>query len=119
MKRRKRVTLMVVIVSVIFGVCWGTIQLLYSLMSFTSFQAGPVVIAISNVMVLFNSAANPFVYALFNQNFREKMKGMACCSDNRAVPAVAPQNVEFANNPNQSNTHHRSINTEAPAINQD
>ena len=41
---------------------------------------GPVVIAISDIMVLFNSSVNPFVYALFNQNFREKMNGILRCS---------------------------------------
>ena len=37
---------------------------------------GPVTIAITNVMVLFNSAVNPFVYALLNKQFREKIKRM-------------------------------------------
>lgn len=75
---RKRVTLMLAVVSGIFAICWGTIQVLYNLLHYTSYEISPVVVAISNTMVLFNSAVNPFVYALSSQNFREKVKGMIC-----------------------------------------
>ena len=74
----------------------------------------PVVIAISNIMVLFNSAVNPFVYALFNQNFREKMKGMLRCSKAAVGPAEEPQNTEDANTSNQSNVRYAPNNTAAP-----
>ena len=94
MRVRKRVTSMVVVVSAIFGICWGTIQVLYTLRMFTSYQMSPIVIAISNIMVLFNSAVNPFVYALFNQNFREKIKGMLRCSKATVGPAEETQNID-------------------------
>ncbi|XP_020626597.1 pyroglutamylated RFamide peptide receptor-like, partial [Orbicella faveolata] len=80
MKVRKRVTLMVVAVTAIFGVCWGTGQLVYVLLYFISDDIGAVLLAISDVMILFNSAVNPFVYALLNHQFREKIKRMICCS---------------------------------------
>ena len=35
---RKRVTLMLAIVSGIFAICWGTIQVLYSLLHYTSYE---------------------------------------------------------------------------------
>ena len=69
---------MLVIVSGIFAICWEPVQVLYSLLHFTSYEISPVVVTISNMMVLFNSAVNPFVYALSRQNFREKVKGMIC-----------------------------------------
>lgn len=94
---RKRVTLMVVAVTVIFAICWGAIQVLYTLKYFTSYQLSPVVTA--NVMALFNSAANPFMYALLNHTFRDKMKKIIRCSIVRVVPAVAePQNRDLAIN---------------------
>ena len=80
---------MVVAVTVIFAICLGTIQVIYTLARFTSYQLSPVVTAIANVMVLFNSAVNPFVYALLNHNFRGKMKGMIRCSKVRAIAAVS------------------------------
>ena len=78
MKVRKRVTLMVITVSLIFGISWGTSSVSYVLKHFTSQNIGNV--AITNTMALLNSAVNPFVYALFNQQFREKLKGMMSCT---------------------------------------
>ncbi|KAL9958278.1 hypothetical protein ACROYT_G035274 [Oculina patagonica] len=105
---RKRVTLMAVTVSVIFGVSWGTMQVLYFLFYFTSYTLGPVTIALTNTMVLFNSAVNPFVYALLNQQFRRKMKKMIYCTSSSALrvhPDQDTQDVELATNtvhPNQT-----------------
>ena len=76
MRVRKRVTLMAVVVSIIFGICWGTIQILYTLHAFEVFRLDKVVIAIGNILVLFNSTINPFVYALLSENFRQKLKEM-------------------------------------------
>ena len=73
---RKRVTLMAVVVSIIFGISWGTIQFLYTLHLFSSYQMNHIMYAVSNLMVLFNSAINPFVYALLNHNFRRKVKAI-------------------------------------------
>lgn len=78
MKVRKRVTLMVITVSSIFGISWGTSSVSYVLKHFSSQNIGNV--AITNTMALLNSAVNPFLYALFSQQFREKVKGMMCCT---------------------------------------
>ena len=69
---------MVVTVSAIFGICWGakvTVQISHR---FTSYNFRPVVVAIANIMVMLNSAVNPFAYALINQRFRQKIKKMIC-----------------------------------------
>ena len=86
MKVRKRVTLMVITVSSIFGISWGTSSVFYVLKHFTAQNIGNV--AITNTMALFNSAVNPFVYALFNQQFREKVKGMMCCTFPRSANRI-------------------------------
>ena len=80
LKVRKRVTLMVIAVSIIFGICWGVDQVVYTLMFSTPYSVGPVAVAIANTMVLFNAAVNPFVYALVNQQFRLKIKSMMWCT---------------------------------------
>lgn len=95
MKMRKRVTLMVVIVSAIFGICWGTEVVIFAILYLTSHNIGPVVLSITHTMVLFNSAVNPFVYALLNQHFREKMKRMMSCTRQFAArfqPGIQPTN---------------------------
>ena len=96
---------MVVIVSVIFGICWGTSTVVYILKYVTSCNIGPVPVAIANTMVLFNSAVNPFVYALLSQQFREKIKRMIYCTSSslelRNHPMREPrndQNIELADN---------------------
>ncbi|KAL9957199.1 hypothetical protein ACROYT_G038808 [Oculina patagonica] len=89
---RKRVTLMVVTITAIFGICWGTDSVVYVLNYAKSFNIGPVTSAITYTMVLFNSAVNPFVYALFNKQFREKMKGMLCCTGSSAPRFIRRQN---------------------------
>ena len=111
MRVRKRVTLMVVAVTVIYGVCWGTNEVVYAIQFMALYDTGPVPMAIANTMVLFNSAVNPFVYALLNQQFREKMKRMLCCTDSsepRVYPSRERQSIENADITHLSNTPRRS-----------
>ena len=100
MKVRKRVSLMVVAVSAIFGICWGTSSIAYTLRAFHPSRVGSIPIAITDTVVLFNAAINPFVYALLNQQFKEKMKSIVCCTGcfaRRVHPPSEPQNMELAN----------------------
>ena len=83
-------------------------MVVYVLRDLASYNIGPVVLTIANTMILFNSAVNPFVYALLNQQFREKIKRMICCTGCLA-PRVHPmreppddQNIELADNITQS-----------------
>lgn len=85
---------MLAVVSGIFAICWGTIQVLYSLLHYTSYEISPVVVAISNTMVLFNSAVNPFLYAVSSQNFREKVKGMICTCKTVVHPTGEGENID-------------------------
>ena len=80
MKVRKRVTLMVISVSVIFTICWGAESVEYVLRFLTTLNITFVHITIVDTMVLLNSAVNPFVYALLNHQFRQKIRGMMCCT---------------------------------------
>lgn len=98
LKVRKRVTLMVITVSTIFGISWGTSSITYVLKHFTTRNTGHV--AISTTMALLNSAVNPFLYALFNQQFRGKVKRMLCltfCSPSRIQDAGEIESIEFRN----------------------
>ena len=94
---------MVVTVSAIFVICWGTDRILHVL-DIGSYQLNPFAIPTGHVMIMFNSAVNPFAYALINQRFREKIKGIICCCSRSASPRIhdarEPQDIEMANNPN-------------------
>ena len=79
---RKRATLMVILVSVVFGVCWVTDRTNYLMVQFYSHTGAFLSLAASNTMVLVNSAVNPILYALVSNRFREKAKRMIqvrCC----------------------------------------
>ena len=82
---RKRVTLMGVTVTAIFGICWAPDIIAHNLEVFTSITISELTYAVIHVLVLFNSAVNPFVYALVNKNFREKLKDMICCRCTRTT----------------------------------
>lgn len=108
MKVRRRVTLMVVVVTVIFGICWGVNQVVHIFKFFSSYTVGALPTVVANTMVLVNSAVNLFVFALLNQQFREKMKGMICCTDclaRRVHPTPESQDVELAD----TTTHKTNI----------
>ena len=76
---RKRVTLMGITVTAIFGICWAPDVIVHNLDLFTSLSISELAYAVFHTLLLFNSAANPFVYSLVNKNFREKLKGMIYC----------------------------------------
>ena len=89
MRIRKRVTLMVLIVSLVFAVCWLTDASNFILSDF-SVVRNSLPIALTNTLILFNSAINPIVYALVNQRFRRKFKSMICCFSRRTRNIVNP-----------------------------
>ena len=77
---RKRVTLMVITVSVIFGVCWLADAISWILTSFSShYTSSDMSYIATSTLILFNSAINPIVYALVNQKFRAKIKSTVSC----------------------------------------
>ena len=82
---------MVVAITVIYGICWGTNEVIYAIQFIALQDIGHLPMAIANTMVLFNSAINPFVYALLNKQFREKMKVMLCCATHSSAPRVHPK----------------------------
>ena len=68
---------MVITVSIIFGVTWLTESFHFVLYYYKpSFK---LTYAVTSILILFNSAINPILYALINQRYQEKMKGILKC----------------------------------------
>ena len=89
MKVRKRVTLTVVTVSVIFGVSYLTESSNYLMRNYDPLREF-LSNATSSITILFNSAINPIVYALVNRSFREKFKRIISCTCRPSTNIVHP-----------------------------
>ena len=70
---------MVLIVTGIFGICWGTECILHMMEVVASYNFSSLAIPVAHVMIMFNVAVNPFAYALVNQRFRQKLKEILVC----------------------------------------
>lgn len=69
---------MVVTVSAILVISWGADVILHLLEEHAAgtVKLSPLAIPIAHTLLMFNSAINPFAYALLNQRFRKKMRQM-------------------------------------------
>ena len=71
---------MAIAVSFIFAVSWGAESIEYVLRTLSTLNISFEHIAVVDMMVLFNSAVNPFVYALLNHQFRQNIKKVIWCN---------------------------------------
>ena len=79
LRLRQRVTLMVVTISTIVVISWGADGILHLIQEYAgTVKLSPFTTPIAHTIMIFNSAVNPFAYALLNQRFRKKMKQMVC-----------------------------------------
>ncbi|KAL3877071.1 hypothetical protein ACJMK2_034828 [Sinanodonta woodiana] len=82
-RSKKRVTKMIVIVVVIFALCWLPIQIIFILQAFGPYSTEiPTVAAqfAANCLAYMNSCVNPILYAFLSENFRRSFKKLLCCS---------------------------------------
>ena len=79
MRLRKRATLTAVTISAILVISWGAEGILHLIQDYaSSVKLSPFTTPIAHMIMIFNSAVNPFAYALLNQRFRTKVKQMVC-----------------------------------------
>lgn len=96
-KSRKKVTKVVLIVSGIYAVSWFPQLILYFLSHFhRAFEFGNIAYVTSVIMVTFNSAVNPLIYAFQSQRFRQYFKQLLCCGRNR-IHVVIPLELSAQN----------------------
>lgn len=93
MKSRKRVTKMVLIVTVVCGACWLPNLIVYVLDFYGLIMHGDVVHTTTVVLVTLNSAVNPIIYCFQSKRFRTCVKALmfSPCSLRRTA-VVEPSN---------------------------
>ena len=99
-KSRKKVTKLVLIVSAIYAVTWFPQLIVYVLSSYNyKIELGDLSYIISVVMVTFNSAVNPVVYAFQSERFRQHFNQLLSC---RKKTEVVPLTSVTQNQPRKT-----------------
>ena len=105
---------MAVTVTVMFGACWLSDIITHSVDYYTPISISKYTYSVIHTLILLNTAVNPFVYALINRTFREKIKEMIWCNctistGSFSPPAGVPQNAEYANKAYQATSFPGSL----------
>lgn len=77
-RSKRRVTRLVVIVVVIFALCWLPIQVIFMIKEFGKYPTDSIVFMAvqiaSNCLAYMNSCVNPILYAFLSDNFRKSFR---------------------------------------------
>lgn len=85
-KARKKVTKVVLTVSVVYALSWFPQLIIYVLSNFDIMvEFGGILYITSVVLVAFNSAINPVIYAMQSERFRQHFRQLLCCCRKRQV----------------------------------
>ncbi|XP_059139125.1 allatostatin-A receptor-like [Physella acuta] len=88
-RAKKRVTRMVVIVVVIFAICWLPIQMILFTQNFqenVEWSAAYISIQMAaNCLAYMNSCVNPILYAFLSENFRRSFRRFLCCTESSST----------------------------------
>lgn len=98
MRAKKRVTRMVIIVVVIFALCWLPIQIILFWQKFGNYPTTvPYVSSMmaANCLAYMNSCVNPILYAFLSGNFRRSFRKLLCCSESSRRLDYERTNIRF------------------------
>lgn len=94
LKSEKRITIMVVLVTVIYSICWLPDVTSYLLAYYvTGFQYGSLLYHTATVFVCVNSCVNPFIYSIQNKRFRRHLKSLVLCGRSSNLVTDISQNT--------------------------
>ena len=114
-RSKKRVTKMVVIVVVIFALCWLPIQIIFMVQNFGNFATDIVSIAMqmtANCLAYMNSCVNPILYAFLSENFRRSFRRLLCCGSVQYTKfEYEKTNIRHNDNKEPVKTYTQSTNT--------
>ena len=85
-RHRKRVTKMVIFVTLTYVFCWVPELLIYFLGFTGTITLVGIHHAIASALVVFNSSVNPIVYSLQSSQFRKHLAELVCCKRNKITP---------------------------------
>ena len=85
LRYRKRVTKMVIFVTVVYVLCWVPELLIYFLGFTGTITLQPFHHAIASALIVFNSSINPTVYSLQSSKFRKHLGELICCTKRNVV----------------------------------
>lgn len=99
-RSKKRVTRLVVVVVVVFAVCWCPVQVVLVLKSVGAYGANMnpprIVIQIaSQILAYTNSCVNPFLYAFLSENFRKSFRKIILCNSRASGCAAVRTRDDF------------------------
>ena len=93
LRYRKRVTKMVIFVTLVYVLCWVPELLIYFLGFTGTITLEAVHHAIASALIVFNSSINPIVYSLQSSKFRKHLGELICCRKRDAT--VPLNNIEL------------------------
>lgn len=85
-RHRKRVTKMVVFVTVVYVLCWVPELLIYFLGFTGTITLVGIHHTVASALIVFNSSVNPVIYSLQSSQFRKHLSELICCKRNRISP---------------------------------
>lgn len=98
MRAKKRVTRMVIIVVVIFALCWLPIQIILfwqKLGFYPQTITNVIIMMAANCLAYMNSCVNPILYAFLSGNFRRSFRKFLCCSESARRLEYERTNIRF------------------------
>ncbi|XP_048580931.1 neuropeptide FF receptor 1-like [Nematostella vectensis] len=75
-KRYMRITKMIIIITLIFIICWGFCYISFLVEQLVDVPYSDILLHTKHLMMCVNSCANPFIYFIFFRSFREKIQKM-------------------------------------------
>lgn len=113
--RRKKVTKMVLIVSLVYILSWVPELTIFLLFAYAPNSLdGDISYPASVAMVTFNSAVNPIIYGFHNERFRRYLINLLCCKKTNA--RVAPLDSRGITNPVASRARHARKKSTLPVV---
>ncbi|KAK0043429.1 allatostatin-A receptor [Biomphalaria pfeifferi] len=97
-RAKKRVTRMVVIVVVIFAICWLPVQVILFYRYILEYVMSEIFVGImmaANCLAYMNSCVNPILYAFLSENFRRSFRKFLCCTESSRRMEYERTNIRF------------------------